>query len=136
MAAMPGQRLIVLASPGFITPTQQEDKNRNSGPRHQGQRGHRSALDARGLYTDTQDISKPVYTTASLNLKQQYDREAARAQADVLAELSTGTGGSFFENNNDLYAGFQRVAAALSMSTCWDSHRRTSSWTAAFTVSK
>ena len=33
-------------------------------------------------------------------------------QADVLAELASGTGGSFFQNNNDLDEGFRRVAGA------------------------
>jgi hypothetical protein len=37
---------------------------------------------------------------------------SAGASNDVLAELSEGTGGTFFHGNNDLAAGLDRVAAA------------------------
>jgi VWFA-related protein len=113
MSAMPGQRTLILASPGFITPEQQTEKSevmdlaiRNN--------VIISSVDARGLYTDpTFDASRPSSMTSTfMRVKAQYDREAARAQADVLAEMATGTGGAFFENNNDLEAGFKRVAAA------------------------
>jgi hypothetical protein len=40
-----------------------------------------------------------------------YDDASASADADVLAVLADGTGGTFFHNNNDLYEGFTRVAA-------------------------
>jgi len=72
-----------------------------------------SAVDARGLYTDPEfDASRPSQVSAYVGrMKGMYDRDAARAQADVLAELAMGTGGSFFENNNDLDAGFKQVAA-------------------------
>ncbi len=41
-----------------------------------------------------------------------YQREAAQADEDVLAELAEGTGGTFFHNNNDLVEGLRRTAAA------------------------
>jgi VWFA-related protein len=113
MAAMPGQRTLVLASPGFITPEHQTEKSevldlaiRNN--------VIISSVDARGLYTDpTFDASRPSSMNSTfMRVKAQYDRDAARAQADVLAEMALGTGGNFFENNNDLEAGFKRVAAA------------------------
>ncbi len=111
MAAMPGQRIVILASPGFITP------NAHTEVTDILDRAIRAsviinALDARGLYTDTPDISKFSYdANATLN-KAQYDRDAARMQSDVLAELAAGTGGTFVENSNDLEGGFRRVAAA------------------------
>jgi hypothetical protein len=73
-----------------------------------------SSLDARGLYTDsTYDASKQgSYTTQAAILKSQYDRASDSAQADVLAELADGTGGTFFQNSNDLLAGLNRVAAS------------------------
>lgn len=111
MATMPGQRLILLVSAGFITPTQQQEKS-DVMDRAIKANVVIGTLDARGLYTDGPDASQRINTTVNLQLKLQYDRDAARAQADVLAELAAGTGGTFFENNNDLYAGFERVAAA------------------------
>ena len=114
MGTMPGQRIILLASAGFITlADQQQDKTdvMDAAIKANVVIG---ALDARGLYTDMPDASRPNtnYSPQSLQLKLQYDREAARAQADVLAEMAAGTSGTFFENSNDLYAGFERIAAA------------------------
>jgi VWFA-related protein len=113
MSAMPGQRTLILASPGFITPDQQMEKTEVLDLAIRSN-VIISSVDARGLYTDpTYDASRPSSMNANFGrVKAQYDREAARAQADVLAEMAVGTGGSFFENNNDLEAGFKRVAAA------------------------
>ena len=111
MATMPGQRIILLASAGFITPLMEQEKTELM-DRAIKANVVIGALDARGLYTDMPDASRTINTTAALGLRMRYDREAARAQADVLAELAAGTGGTFFENNNDLYAGFERIAAA------------------------
>jgi len=43
--------------------------------------------------------------------KAQYDLDSATQEADVLAELADGTGGTFFHNSNDLDGGFKRAAA-------------------------
>ena len=62
---------------------------------------------------------------AFLMLKQPSDRISASAQADVLAEMAYGTGGSFFQNNNDLDAGFAPIGGARrSTTTSLDSRRR------------
>ncbi len=111
MAAMPGQRTVVLASPGFITPEAYSEVTEIL------DRAIRAnviinAVDARGLYTDTPDIAKLSYGASAMIIKQQYDRDAARAQADVLAELASGTGGTFVENTNDLDGGYRKAAAA------------------------
>ena len=113
MSAMPGQRVIILASPGFYAPESQSDKNDIM------DRAIRysvviNSIDARGLYTDsTSDASRPgPVAIDSLVVKDRYDRDAARIDADVLAELAHGTGGTFVENTNDLEGGFKRVASA------------------------
>ena len=113
MSAMPGQRTIILASPGFITNYDVLQDKTDILDRAIRSNVIISAVDARGLYTDPEfDASRPSPTSAYTGrMKGNYDRDAARAQADVLAELSMGTGGSFFENNNDLEAGFKKVAA-------------------------
>ncbi|MBZ5728822.1 MAG: VWA domain-containing protein [Acidobacteriia bacterium] len=110
MAAMPGQRTVILASPGFITPDAYTEVTDVL------DRAIRASviinsLDARGLYTDTPDIAKLSYDANATSNKVQYDRESSRMQADVLAELASGTGGTFVQNTNDLEGGFQRVAA-------------------------
>lgn len=114
ISAMPGQRLVVLASSGLLTLTT-ESFAQKTDILDRAARGNVtiSALDARGLYTDSSmDASQQGTATVQLGiLRQQYMRDSDRADSDTLAELVAGTGGTFFENSNDLEAGFNRVAA-------------------------
>jgi VWFA-related protein len=111
MGAMPGQRVIVMVSPGFLRLPDQSDDMSDIMDRAIKASVTISALDARGLYTDTPDISKRTVSVAAMVMKQQYERAASRANADVMAELADGTGGTFFENSNDLGLGMQRLSA-------------------------
>jgi VWFA-related protein len=112
MSAMPGQRTIVLVSPGFLTPELQQEKT-DVLDRAIRSNVIVSSLDARGLYTDSAyDASRQTVSVGASLIKARYDRDADRAQADVLAEMASGTGGVFFENSNDLDEGFRRVAVA------------------------
>lgn len=112
MTAMPGERIVVLVSPGFIRLNDQLQDETDIIDRAIRGNVTVSAIDARGLYTDTPDISKRTVSAAAERVKQQYDREASRASADVMAELADGTGGTFVQNTNDLDRGFRDVAAA------------------------
>jgi VWFA-related protein len=111
MSAMPGQRLILMVSPGFLRVTDQLEDESDIIDRAIKANVTISALDARGLYTDTGDISKRVISIAVLQAKQEYERAASRASSDVMAELADATGGTFFENNNDLSTGMRDLAA-------------------------
>jgi VWFA-related protein len=113
MASKPGQRTMVLVSPGFITPDPIA-LERITDVLNRATRANViiSSLDARGLYTTDGDASQTSYNAYATRVKQEYDRAAALANEDVMAELADGTGGSFFRNNNDLDEGFRRVAAA------------------------
>lgn len=111
MAGMPGQRLIVLVSPGFLRLDEHFQDETEIIDRAIRNNVAISTLDARGLYTDTTDITKRAISLDSERVKQQYDRDAARAEADILAELANGTGGTFFENSNDLVHGFSELSA-------------------------
>ena len=114
MSGMPGQRTIIIVSPGFITPLEQTEKM-DVLDRAIKTNVLINSLDARGLWTDPSlDASRPSNANSAqfLMLKHQYDRDAASAQADVLAEMAYGTGGNFFQNNNDLDEGFRRLATA------------------------
>jgi len=46
-----------------------------------------------------------------MRLMADYDRDAAMAQADVMAEMAAGTGGTFFQHSNDFDEGFRRLAS-------------------------
>jgi VWFA-related protein len=113
LSAMPGQRTIILVSPGFIT--NQDHIAEEVDILDRAIRGNViiSTLDARGLYTAMPDISRQgPNNPLSANLMMTIDRQSASAQADVLAEMASGTGGTFYQNNNDLDEGFRRTAAA------------------------
>jgi VWFA-related protein len=114
ISGMPGQRHVIFVSPGFLLPEIQDDLMELI---NRAVRGNVivSALDARGLWTPpgyTADapssIGGPMVQTAKLR----YAMESARVDSDVLHEVADGTGGTLFENNNDLLEGFRRLASA------------------------
>jgi VWFA-related protein len=111
MSAMPGQRTIVLISPGFYRMTDQRQDETDVIDKAIKANVTISSLDARGLYTDTPDITQRTVSLVSLAAKQQYDRESMRADSDILAEIADGTGGTLFQNSNDLVAGLNELAA-------------------------
>jgi len=110
MAAAPGKRTILLLSPGFYTPEQQTEKMEIF-DRAIHANVIISTLDARGLWVDPAfDASQRSVAFGAMRLKAQYDHDAAMAGADVLAEVAYGTGGTFFQNNNDFDEGLRRLA--------------------------
>jgi VWFA-related protein len=110
MAAAPGKRTILLLSPGFYTPEQQTEKM-DIFDRAIRANVIISTLDARGLWVDpTFDASQRPVAMGAMRIKAQYDHDAAMAGADVLAEVAYGTGGAFFQNNNDFDEGLRRLA--------------------------
>ena len=110
MASAPGQRILMVISPGFFTidPMYYPDKTEIL------DRAIRAnviinGMDARGLYTDPAlDVSRSGGRGGALGTGLM--RESMRS--DVLAEMASGTGGSFFQNSNDYDEGFRRLAAA------------------------
>jgi len=105
MAVAPGQRTIMFISPGFsnIAP---EFLQETTDVLERAIKANViiSTLDARGLYTD------PAFDVSSRG--RGATLSAAISRADILAELAAGTGGTFFQNSNDLDEGFRRLAAA------------------------
>jgi VWFA-related protein len=110
MSAMPGQRTIVLISPGFYTINEQRQDQTDVIDRAIKANVTISALDARGLYTGMPDISKKTYSIASEIVKQQVYRASLQADSDILAELADGTGGTLIQNTNDLTTGLRDLA--------------------------
>ena len=109
ISVMPGQRTLILVSPGFLTPGLDYDYY-DVIDRALRAQVIISTLDARGLYIPVYgDISKPMPTNP---LRVELDTRSADAQDDVLAVLANSTGGTFFHNNNDMDEGFRRVADA------------------------
>jgi VWFA-related protein len=112
MAAMPGQRSIILVSNGFVTLAEHSTEKTEIMDRAIRASVLINSLDARGLYTDTPDITRQGTNYRTDMVLTQMERETNRAQSDVLAELASGTGATIFQNNNDLDAGFARLVSA------------------------
>jgi VWFA-related protein len=112
VSRMPGQRSVVLVSPGFIAPEMEYEYTELIDHALRSQVVI-NALDARGLYVGTPfgDISNPNTLPPSIaGPKALIETAADSAQADLLAVLADGTGGVFFHNSNDFDEGFRRVA--------------------------
>lgn len=120
VSQMPGQRIVVLASPGFLTPDMEYQYSDIIDHAVRSQVVINS-LDARGLYViiphgdashqvvvapgdSTPNLPQIAFSTTIMQT------DAANADADLLAVLADGTGGMFFHNNNDFNEGFRRLA--------------------------
>jgi len=120
ISVLPGQRTIVLVSPGFLTPSHEYDISEVI-DRATKANVFINTLDARGLYTvDTiGDITRPApvpSNSAAMALDLSYRVTAEERQSDVLMDLSNGTGGFYFHNSNDLDAGFRTTATVPEVS--------------------
>jgi VWFA-related protein len=117
LGSMPGQRIMVFLSPGFITSTLHLQFS-DLVDRATKANIVINTIDARGLYTpDLGDIADPTtagsYRTSGYRAT--YAVAAQLAQEDVLAELADGTGGTFFHNRNDVDEGLREAGAAPAM---------------------
>jgi hypothetical protein len=112
MAAMPGQRTIILISSGFVTLAEHATYKSEVMDRAIRANVLINALDARGLYTVMPDISKQTANAFSQRIYDQLQRENMSANADVMAELAAATGATFIQNNNDFDDGLRRLAIA------------------------
>src|ERR1017187_5078911 len=120
LGRMPGQRILVLASSGFLTQTlaDKQDKVINEAL---NANVIINALDAKGLVADVPGYDEDMHP---LNLPPGrmlavYDQlKAANRdyQNDPLAILAEGTGGHFFHNRNDLDVGLKEMATAPDIS--------------------
>jgi VWFA-related protein len=120
ISVLPGQRTIVLVSPGFLTPNHEYDI---SEVMDKATRANVfiNTLDARGLYTVDAigDVSRPTpvpSNSVAMALDLSYRVTAEERQSDVLMDLSNGTGGFYFHNSNDLDAGFRMTATVPEVS--------------------
>src|SRR6266576_3919046 len=117
LASMPGQRVLVLVSPGFIASTLQSEAS------EMVDRATRAnivinTIDARGLYTpDMGDVADPPNDTIrTAGFKTSYRVATQVAQEDVPAQLADGTGGKFFHNRNDVDEAMREASAAPALS--------------------
>lgn len=115
LAAMPGQRSLVLASPGFFVPFTGQTDITEVINRAIRAKVVISSLDVRGIWAPPEfDASLPSTAGGPLvsALLHRYMREEQDAQDLVLEDLAHSTGGQWFHANNSLDDGFRRLAAA------------------------
>jgi VWFA-related protein len=113
MGALPGSRSIVMISPGFFLTVEHRSEESDLMDRAIRANVTINSLDARGLFTIIPggDASTPSASAATSARKNQMITESAMANEDVMVELASATGGTFFHNNNDLGEGLNRIAA-------------------------
>jgi len=115
MSKLPGQRTLVLVSPGFLTLSDEAIA-------HESQildlaldsQVTVDSLDARGLY----DAGIPASESGAGSIEgslagrvQQNQSDPMRQDKEALAEIADGTGGTFFHSNNDLEGGLNALAS-------------------------
>jgi VWFA-related protein len=111
-AKMPGQRLVLLASSGFVSGgAERELEALSHGALHSGVIV--SGMDLKGLYTVIPggDASTPLVARGTQPAEIAVQTRTEDAKDDGLAVLASATGGRFFRNNNDLGLGFRRLIA-------------------------
>jgi VWFA-related protein len=109
VAGMPGRRTVLLVSPGFLTLTRDEQR----GAMYLIQR----ALDAGVVFSglDVQGLAALHLASNRSHMNepsesQVLDSQESTATSGILADLSYGTGGTYFHNNDDFDEGFRRTA--------------------------
>ena len=121
LAGLRGERVIILASPGFFAGTTEANRTmaellelaaKNNVIVH--------GLSVHGVIQAPEDedvagrvlVGRRAPPRASSPDQQwiRYRRETAQADEDVMKDLAEGTGGAFFRNNNDLWLGFTHLA--------------------------
>ena len=131
MSAMPGERVLVLVSPGFLTLAEHAPDEYDVIDRALRANVIVNVLNARGLYTTNIDASRVVLdvmpttqqpaTSRTINregsgpaaeqTKQYLLHQSETAAESLLTEIAADTGGTYFHNNNDLDEGFRRTSS-------------------------
>ncbi len=116
MAKLPGQRVLILVSPGFLSlsPETMALKSEILDTAAASDVIVNS-LDARGLYAGNVDASQGGNTSTLARITGQPVQNklaAMQASENAMSELAAGTGGRFFHNSNDLQGGLETLAGA------------------------
>jgi len=110
---MPGQRSIVLISPGFLVVDDRREEESGLVERAIKASVVIGSLDSRGLYTQIAggDASTIGRSTVTIAQKSSFLTAASIIQSDILSNLALGTGGVYYHGTNDYDEGLRRTAA-------------------------
>jgi VWFA-related protein len=114
LSGMPGEKVLVLAGPGFLLTTEQIEE---TGVIDRANKANITinTLDARGLYVPDigGDISqRNTDTVQTAGFKTTYRTAEQTENSYVMMDFALGTGGTYFHNSNDLEGGLVRVGSA------------------------
>jgi len=114
---MPGQRTVILGSPGFLLQDDNQFQLEQVIDRALRLQVVISSLDPRGLaiiarQADASLMYNPASSGTSSGATHRMDQNREVLATDVLAQVAEGTGGEYFHNSNDLKAGFGRLAGS------------------------
>ena len=115
MSKLPGQRVLILISPGFLS-TSDESLTLQSQilDLAAGSNVTFNTLDGRGLYSSTVSAGESGSGTIFGDITGQPledQLESMRENEDIMAKLADGTGGTFFHHTNDIAGGLKALAA-------------------------
>jgi VWFA-related protein len=116
MTLLPGQRVVVIVSGGFLTEALRYELSEIIDHALRAS-VVLNALDARGLYTSAGVVDASQANAANTKQaelagrKSQMLNDSAKLESAGMQALTQDTGGIFFQNSNDLEAGFRRAAA-------------------------
>ncbi len=114
MVNLPGQRTLVLISPGFFAETPEALVLQNQVIEAAARANVTiSTLDARGLYTFAPKAEEEFNGPASETTERIRSHVETSTSTDaVMAGLADATGGTFVHNSNDMEGGLRRLSAA------------------------
>jgi VWFA-related protein len=111
MAKLPGQRMILLASAGFLMGNVETDLQQLMVKALHAEVVI-NTLDAKRLYTvipGGEASNKGLSDNKGLSANMQTELRVAQAKDDGMAVLASGTGGTFYHDSNDLARGFREL---------------------------
>jgi len=112
MSVLPGQRVIVMMSPGFFVLPSMHLPEGEVIDRATKENVVINTIDARGLWVSSAyDASTPATTASVSPLKVQSIMKEEDTHFAPLADLADGTGGVFFHDRNDIDQGLVHAAA-------------------------
>ncbi|MBZ5579073.1 MAG: VWA domain-containing protein [Acidobacteriia bacterium] len=111
LSAIPGSRNLVLVSPGFLLTRDHQSEEYDVLDRAIRANVTVNTIDMRGLFTTIPGGDASQSRSYSSSAAASYDATAATQADDILAELASGTGGTFFHNDNRLKEGLNQLAA-------------------------
>ncbi|HWD00228.1 MAG TPA: VWA domain-containing protein [Candidatus Sulfopaludibacter sp.] len=108
MATLPGKRVLLMASSGFLSGTLEFEREDIVNHALRGSVVINS-LDAKGLYTQDMGITRGGMPVRSMIARQSQGTRPQWESNDTMAVLALSTGGLFFHSNNDLDLGFREL---------------------------